>query len=198
MGADDQANDARRRQRNARSPRGADRYRRLGAVLLDPDVADAADGDGILVTMRRSETNQAGEPKGRAVGGRSRRAADADEAWNPAVSGRAAGGRRGVNGSSGYWTSATSLSTRSAPARPQAPRPAGGLGAAEAPGELEQPAAAILGVERIGQTDGDSCGGLKRDSNAHKTVEDTTVYTDESPSYKGLDNHESVTHSIGE
>ena len=34
-----------------------------------------------------------------------------------------------------------------------------GLGAAEAPGKLEQPPAAILGVERVGQAHGD---GLTR------------------------------------
>ena len=43
------------------------------------------------------------------------------------------------------------------PDRPQAPGAAAdrGLGAAEAPGKLEQPPAAILGVERVGQAHGD-------------------------------------------
>ncbi|MCY4510387.1 MAG: hypothetical protein OXG35_26030, partial [Acidobacteria bacterium] len=43
------------------------------------------------------------------------------------------------------------------PGRPQAPSaPADrGLGAADASGELEQPPAAILGVERVGQAHGD-------------------------------------------
>ena len=43
------------------------------------------------------------------------------------------------------------------PGRPQAPgAPADrGLGPAEAPGDVEQPATAILGVEGVGQTDGD-------------------------------------------
>ena len=54
------------------------------------------------------------------------------------------------------------------PGRPQAPGPAAdrGLGAAEAPRELEQPAAAVLGVEGVGEADGDGLGC--RPSQAHR------------------------------
>ena len=44
-----------------------DRYRGLGAVLLDPDIAGAAAGDGILVTVR-PERDEPGKARRRTCG----------------------------------------------------------------------------------------------------------------------------------